>query len=191
MLKTRLLPEDPLPALTIGRCRELIAEARAEGVALLTKVRLRAMRRLEKARKRAYDRGYQAGLREGQTLFITAIEAARALHEGAILQAREEVLDLSYKLAESILEDTLPDRSERYRRWLAEALDILGQGQVTLVYHPGLAETVEKLDLQTNARMTLESSTTLPPMTMRLTGSPGGVEFAWKEALARTRGDQE
>ncbi len=188
VLRTRLIHDNSLPALTVQRCREILSAARVKAAAHVSAARTKAARRLLKARRRAFERGYLEGLREGRAIFDGAIESARSLTLRAHEEARTEAFELAYRLAEEILQETLPERPERYRLWLSDALEILGKGPFKLLHHPELAPTAEKLGLEPSSNVTVEASPMLPPMTMQLVGGHGAVEFAWQEALTRARG---
>jgi len=92
-------------------------------------------------------------------------------------------------MAEAIISDALSSNTEHYRHWLREAVDILGERtDLVLRYHPNLETTATSILPMECKGTRLKVDPALPPGTLRLSGSEGAVEYAWRDALLRLKG---
>lgn len=195
MIPTTLHPPSESFELALSTSRALIQASRTESAKILTRARKRATRYRDKAKERGYRAGVEQGQRESALACARMVESLRDLYSTTIDTAHRDASLVAYRIVEELIEQHLRERPEVICSWITRAVEHLKQTSgMTLRYHPRYESTIARGSAQLPVGLTTSMDPTLGAIDFAVTTNVGAVTFSWRELLSvlkRTLPDEQ
>ena len=121
MIPATLHPPSDSLELAISASRALIQGSRTESANILARARKRAARYREKAKERGYRAGVEQGQRESAIACARMIESLRDLYSTTIDTAHRDASLVASRIVEELIEQHLRERPEVICSWITRA----------------------------------------------------------------------
>lgn len=184
MIRTKLLPPSAGHETAFELLQESLRLAHQQAKERVAITRQKCARHRRATRRRGYDEGYQAGLREATEEMREAISGIIDTYREAVELARSDISALSRAFAARVIEYNLREEPALAQSLINSAATLLGTSRaLTLSHNPRYSELFASLATQLPSHITLRSDENLGDIDFILSGENGDVECSWRKAL--------